>query len=489
MSLKFLCIYLGILLVLEPVKCLANLEDTGSLDSIRQSFDSINIDVPIYYDKSFGDVLVVRNQEEWNNLSKRIKERIDGGCKTLLVSVEAKVLRYGEKPFKLEHFHYRDVSIKVVAKRTLMIPEGQSFSKKDFSRNDFSHWVMPCHQFRLNNMVFDNRHKNLTFLDDVFAVNSEIEDVAEYGEDEILSQDGSLYRKITKIWRFKTDLPNLNERDCKDFYILLTRKWTSCRHRVLKVENGYLYFFLKSDDAESLYQMCMDPNSDYKSYRTRPRCRYINRPFRKGIYISNDSVYVPMEIRGLVVSGGYQFLVVSDCYLKSLDIQGFRVLGATGYSSIYVHNSRFVDKLWIQENEFTYLAASAINIENSENICIYNNKISKTRANAIRCLGRKITIWKNTLKDIGYMLQSVSISFSGTDIHVFENDVQNFYYSAIGMGNTSSNEANVQLSYIVERNKIHYSPTFNAHYIKHSLADGGGFMSVLKTQEVLYVIM
>lgn len=473
MSIKSISTIFVIFLELEPIGCSAYQENIDTLCDIRHSFDSIKIDNPIWHNKSFGEILVVRNQEEWNNLSKSIKERVDDGCKDLLVSVTAKVLRYGAQPFKLEHINDSDVNIKIVAKNTLMIPEGQVFDRKSLSRGEY-HWVMPCKKFGLNNLAFDDRNKNLSLLDDVFLIDSRIEEVTKYGEEEIQNRDGSLYKRIVKIWRFKTDLPNISENNCKDFYILLTRKWTSCRHRVLKVEDGYLYFYLRSEDAESLYQMCMDPNSDNKSYRTSPRCRFVNRPNREGVFICNDSIYVPMEIGGLTVSGNYQFFVVSDCCLNSLDVEGFRILGASGYSSIYVHNSRFTDCMWIRDNEFAYLSASAINIDNSENISVYKNSISQTRVNAIRCNGHRLSVWKNTLKNIGYMLQSSAISFSGTDIHIFENDIEDFYFSAIGMGCTASNDNSEPLTYIVERNKIHYSYSFRDSYLEHTLADGGG---------------
>ena len=326
MRLKSISVIFVILLGLEPVRCSANQENIDTLVDIRHSFDSIKIDKPICHKKSFGEILIVQDQEGWNNLSNSIKERVEEGCTDLLVSVTAKVLSYGAKQFKLEHFHHEDVNIKVDAKNTLMIPEGQIFDRKDLSRRERRHWVMPCKKFGLNNLAFDDRNKNLSLLDDVFLIDSKIEEVTKYGEEEIQNRDGSLYKRIVKIWRFKTDLPDISEKGCKDFYILLTRKWTSCRHRVLKVEDGYLYFFLKSEDAESLFQMCMDPNSDYKSYKTRPRCRYVNRPFRNGVYIYNDSIYVPMKTGGLTVGGNYQFLVVSDCHLKSLDVQGFRIV-------------------------------------------------------------------------------------------------------------------------------------------------------------------
>ena len=40
------------------------------------------------------------------------------------------------------------------------------------------------------------------------------------------------------VWKFQIELPNLSEEQCKDFYVLLTRDWTSARHQVVMVKGG-----------------------------------------------------------------------------------------------------------------------------------------------------------------------------------------------------------------------------------------------------------
>jgi len=85
-----------------------------------------------------------------------------------------------------------------------------------------------------------------------------------------------------------------------------------------------------------------------------------------------------------------------------------------------------------------------------------------------------VTIWKNALKDIGIMYNTMAISFGGTDVHVLENVVEDFNYSGIACGGTSNNDNAPELTYIVERNVIRHNDDFSKHYLEHTMADGGG---------------
>lgn len=442
---------------------------------IRKTFDSIQIRKPEYHNYNYTDIIRVKSQREWDGISNEIQTRLHAGAKNVLVSIEANSLFYGETLNKLEHIKDEDANLKFLGNNTLMIPAGEVYERRNAVKTkNLSHWDLPCESFVMNNMVYDNKSRPLSLYDNVFFVDSQIESVDELGYEDILDKKGRLYKKIKKNWRFRTSLDNLKENECDDFYILLTRNWTSCRHKVLKVEDGYLYFYLKSEDAESLYQMCMDPNVDLETYGVKPRCKYFNRPYRDGIYFIKGRIFVPSNISSVRVCNNSQFFVVSDCNMNSLEISGFRVLGSCGYSSIYVPNTHFKDQMWIRYNQFMNMPSSAINVENSENVCVYNNNISNTRVNAIRCKGKQLTIWKNRLKNIGYMSQTVAISFTGKDIYVCENEIEDFYYSAIGTGSTASNSHSDPLTYIVERNIISYTPSFIKDYIGHTIADGGG---------------
>lgn len=135
---------------------------------------------------------------------------------------------------------------------------------------------------------------------------------------EVLKVNGS-----DGVWKFQVDLPNLTEAQCKDFYVMLTRDWTSTRHRVIKVQDGWLYYYLDSEDLHS----DRNPNVDWTQYRVRPRYRLINSPVSKGLHIAGGRIYVPNEYDVVRVNKGGVLLLMGYSTLNTLEITGFSFRG------------------------------------------------------------------------------------------------------------------------------------------------------------------
>ena len=470
----FLSVLLFVL-VLANMSC-AKAQDllrSGQIKEIRDSLDAISISEPQYYNYKSEVTLTVKNQTQWDELSQILKTLLKKGNRNIEVKVVAKELVYGGTMQGIEGINMPEANIRIHANYTRMIPAGPVFRGLG-SKKNATHFICKYDGFAWNDVYLDEKDRKLSLLGESFQIKTPIEEVISEGKEDVLNNDGSIYNTITKVWRFQTNLPDLNEEECKDFYILLTRHWTSMRHQVLKVEKGYLYFRLKSDEAPSLYQMVMDPNSDSKVYKTNPRCRYFNCPESDGIYIKSGNIYIPKSLNEVRIGKGARLFTVSSCKLNSFEISGFDVKGAGNLTCMYISNSIFKDQMWIRDNTFTNMSANVILARGSENVCIYNNIVKDTRTTALSCSGSNISIWKNNLKDIGLMYNTMALSFGGTNIHVFENNVEDFNYSGISCGNTLPNDKSSPLTYIIERNIISHSEAFVAHYLERTVADGGG---------------
>ena len=470
---KFAVTFAVLLIIILGLSYPMAMAQRVDIDVMRDSLDKINIALPEYKEIKADSVILIQSQEEWNNLGNTIKNELRKGYRNIEVKVTVKSLVYGEKMQGLEGLNYPDANIRIQANKTSMIPSGPLL-KKNCKAKKGMFCVYPYTEFDINDIVIGVDNKPLSFYSECFQIETPIEEVVEEGTIDVKNTDGTLYKTITKVWRFKTDLPDLKESDCKDFYILLTRHWTSMRHQVMKIKNGYLYFYLKSEEAPSLYQMVMDPNSDTKHYRTFPRCRYFNCPVSNDIHIKGDSIYIPKRIKQVRIGKGARLFSVVNSKFKSFDLCGFYVKGAGNLSCVFLYNSTFSDQCWVRDNLFENMSGSTMYVQGCENVCIYNNSIQHTRKNAITCYGNRITIWNNNLKDIGFMYNTMAISFGGTDIHIIENIIEDFNYSGIACGGTSGNNNTPELTYIMEHNVIRHSKDFATNYLEHTVADGGG---------------
>lgn len=470
---QFISVFIAVCFALTGLSCSQANAQNAEIAALRDSLDAIQYDLPkIPKMKCPKKVITIRTQEQWDNLSNNIKETLRQGCKNIYVKVISKTLLYGEMLQGLEGLNYPDVNIIIRANKTTMIPAGPSFSRTYSDKDGF--YSRSYTEFDINDVLLDENNNPISLYGDCFQINTPIEEVTSEGMEDVKNNDGTLYKSIVKVWRFKTDLPNMTELECKDFYILLTRHWTSLRHRVKKVENGYLYFYLKSDEAPSLIQMTMDPNSDMKSYKTYPRCRLFNSPVSTGVHVKGGYIYIPNSIKRVIIGKGARLISIVNSKLNSFELSGFNVVGAGNLSCVFVYGSIFTNQCWVRDNSFANMSGSAVLVQNSENVCIYNNRIRFTRRNALSCSGKRVTIWKNALKDIGIMYNTMAISFGGTVVHVLENVVEDFNYSGIACGGTSNNDNAPELTYIVERNVIRHSDDFSKHYLEHTMADGGG---------------
>lgn len=457
----------------------------NELRDLRDSLDAISIPIPTSNKIAAGVELHVKTQNQWNNIGDKITFLLQNGNRNITVIIDAKQLELNDNMKGLDKLNYPEANIQILGNGVRMIPSGIVF-ENDNNKVRKTHYAKSLHNFNYNDIILNKNNQVQSLYNDVFNIESTIEPVKSEGLSNILNPDSTLYKTIVKTWRFRTNLPDLSESECRDFYILLSRNWTSCRHKVIRVENGYLYFNLKSEDAPSLVQLTLDPNSDMLSYKRFPRCRYLNMPVSHGIRFQNDTIYFPSNIGQLRIGRSGCLFPISYCRFNSLEISGFKVLGAGNNPCVHVNNSYFNKQLWIRNNTFENLSASAVIVRDCENVSIQNNGISNTRVNAIRCSGKNISIWRNMLNNIGYMSQTMAISFAGINIHIFENTIENFNYSGIATGGTFPNEKGVILTYVIEHNTIRLTKDYLNSSSNMSLADAGGiYVGPQNTQGII----
>ena len=421
-----------------------------TIEYLRDSLDKIQYLIPQIPKTRYSKTITVRNKAQWDTLSSAIESSLKMGDKNVEIRLKRKWTEPLVKTFFLSDLCYPDVNIRIIGDLGLK-KQGIWFEQKN-AMNDGEFWTIPYTDYEINDIFEDELGNEVLLREDVSQLKGDIINV----------KDG--------VWKFEIDLPDLTEAECKDFYVLITRDWTSARHRVLKVKEGWLYYYLDSSDLHSE----RNPNADWNRYNVRPRLRLINSPVSKGIHVSKGILYVPHQYKKIRVNKGGALLQVKNCHLNSLEITGFELNGWGNNTPITITNSVFHKGAFIHNNSFVNIASICIRSIKSENVIITNNYISNTWQQAIEGGTKNCTIANNYLKNIGWFLNTRAITGSGENLHICDNVIEDFNYSAIAVGSRTPNDIAGILTYIIERNSIRLTNEYSNSYINNTLADSGG---------------
>ena len=440
----------------------------NKINILRDSLESIQYAIPVIPLIEGWKVIPIRSQSEWNNIPGTLKKLLQNGKKNIEFRLEVNGLILPVRPNTIHDLNYPESNIRIINKGTVLLAEGIEFERSKgneiiyFSSGEEHNqkfWVVPYPDFELDNMVVDSKGNEIPLREETKLVEGDIIKVK--GGKNSSSQDD--------VWKFKVDLPDLPERLCKDFYVLMTRDWTSARHKVMKVQDGWLYYHLDSEDLHSE----RDPNVDWIQYGVRPRYTLINYPKSKGAHITEGKAYIPWRYRSIRINKGGLLLHMGFCNFNSFEINGFKLNGL-GKCPIGVYHSSFKTGLFVHHNEFKSLSSLAINTAWCENVVFTNNIIKYTRVGVVDCDGKNTTISNNHLRNIGWMLNTRAIVGSGERLHICDNVIEDFNYAAIACGSRAANRDSVRLTYIIERNHVKLSEEYTNNYLQNTLADGGG---------------
>lgn len=446
------------IIVLTGISCSNANAQSSEITELRDSLDMVQFDVPTPMIQVSGNRNVIRvcSQSKWNNLESRLEHYLKKGCNNIEIRITGKDIVFGENPIVITDWKYPEANIRIVGNKAKMQPYGFTFKRCDKDakvENDF--YSLLYAEFDINDIVVDKKGNEVSLREDTRQVSGNIEQFMQLGQD---------------VWRFMIDMPDLTEEQCKDFYVLMTRDWTSARHKVLKVQDGWLYYHLDSEDLHS----DRNPNVDWTQYKVRPRYTLINSPISNGVHVVDGRIYIPNHYKEIRVNKGSNLITFSYCHFNSLEITGFDLNGCGGGSAIGIYSSTFDKGAFIYGNTFTNMSDMAIQTSNSINVVISDNTVTKTRVQAIAAGGVNTTVARNHLSYIGWMLNTRAITGGGENLHICDNVIEDFNYSAIAVGSTTPNDKATRLTYIIERNEIHLSNDYTDNYILNTLADGGG---------------
>lgn len=431
----------------------------AKIEAVRDSLDAIQYkvpDVPVWEPRK---IINISTQDHWDGLKDILKASLDHGDRAIEVRLTNKDIVLGNNNIVIQGFNYPNAKIRVVGSGAPINPYGISFVRKGRG-SKLGFYSYTYKEFNLDDTILDESGNEISLREEAKQVTGEI-----------LKVQGLMSSSVQDdIWKFKIDLPDLNEKQCKDFYILMTRDWTSARHKVVKVENGWLYYHLYSTDWNSN----RNPNVDWTLYKVRPRYRLINCPMSNGLHIVDGRIYIPPKYKKVKIVKGGSLLTFSYCHFNTLEVTGFKLNGSGQGALFGIYSSTFDNGAFIRGNEFRNLSSKAVCTANNRNVAICDNVITDTRQQAIEGGGVNTTICRNRLKNIGWMLNTRAVSGSGDKLHICDNVIEDFNYAAIACGSRAATKDSVILNFIIERNYVHLTKNFTDNFLSNTLADGGG---------------
>lgn len=421
---------------------------------LRDSLDAIQYNTPAMPVISGWKTIIVKTEAEWEGLHDTVLSQLKAGERNIEIRVLGKKLIMPVSPNAFSHLIYPDANIRIDNSGSSFMAEGLSFESSE-ARDDGKFWSVPYTAFELNDMIVDSKDNEIPLYEEVQQVEGDIVQVKGSGASQ---------------WRFQIGLPDLCEEQCKDFYVLMTRDWTSARHKVVKVKNGWLYYLLDSEDLHS----DRNPNVDWTRYKVRPRYRLINSPLSKGIHVFGGRLYVPKKYKKVHINKGGVLFFFGNCNFNSLEITGVDLKSCGNKTPIGIYHCYFGRGAFIHHNSFKNICSLAISTAFNHNVVISNNTVTNTRQQALLGDGTDITISENVLKNIGRILNTRAITGGGDRLHICDNLIEDFNYGAIACGSRVANKDSLILNYIIERNIIRLNKEFTDNYIRNTLADGGG---------------
>ena len=422
--------------------------------NLKDSLESIIYPVPVIKKVTFEKTIIVSKQNELESLGNILKDELEKGYRNIEIRISGNGLVAPEKAHPIYGLDYSDANICISCNLAMIMPDGIELKRNNscvYREGKF--WVAPFDQFDLGNVIIDKKGNELSLGEEVREAESLIEPLVINGQ---------------KTWRMQTDLPDVDENKSKDFYIAITRVWTSTRHQVLKVNDGWLYFSQETTDPQSR----QEPNVDYKLYGIHTRYQLINSPVSKGVHIVDGKIYIPRKYGKIKINKGGSIIQLSQCHFNSCEITSFRLNGYSK-SPFSVFNCTFDEGLFVHHNSFTNLASLALSTIGSENVCFCDNKITNARGRTIGFNATNFTICRNHLKNIGSMYNINAIAAGGERVHICDNIIEDFNYSAINCGSRAASRDSVRLTYIIEHNVIKLGKEYRNDYVKNTLADGG----------------
>lgn len=409
---------------------------TMRLPWITCLFFSILCNLPPVAGKTY--VIHIQDQPAFDQLGPSILKAVDSGEREILVDIGSGVYRFHENHIDLRQKQWGDVCITIRGKDARLIGDGYD-------------GMFRQEEFRTDVCYLDGRLEKLDFSTRTERARSAVHVFGDKG-------------------RLDTGDRKLNQGRCSGVYIRITQWFTSRLYPVLRIDRGVVTF-----EAKDLrrFGMFYEPNADLYYGKQVPRYRLYNLPLA--------------ETPSVHACEATCFLYLAGCRFSSFTVEGLSFLGnASGKTLVdFYHCKSGIYR--IVNCQFRNLLSHAVYMSGTSDVTLEKNLFTGCERNVVHADmdSKHARILANRFVKNGTAgEQTFNIVCRGEDFLVKDNYLEDYGYSAIGLGLHYSTPAGPRVTGVVEKNEICLSEEGFLNAPREGLMDSGAIYVWTQTHGV-----
>ena len=373
--------------------------------------------------------IAVRNQQDFDGLGKEIREALDDHVARVEVTFRAGTYYFSEDHIDLDAPDAPNTTIVLDGNGSVLLGKGDDF---DLVRGQasFAGTYLPTDGFfRIDD------GKMLSPYGPVRKARSAVVSVGK------------------GIYRLKVSENNLEQKKCKDIYVVLSEWYRSHRYPVVQIRKGYLYF--KSEDP--LQEM----NWDIRYGKTYPKYVFVNHPAYGDVCVQDGKIRSSSgKVHRSVAS---RFIRVWGGQLGRLEMRNFTFAGNGGENPLIMLYCTSMHSSEFSHCRFSGIQHCALSVHRVDNASIHDNVLEDCFREAVfsDMFARKTEIFSNRFTNMGCAFEGTAVIRSeGGNMHVHDNYLEDFTYAGILTGVHYTNDQPVITSGCIERNELCQSEGF-----------------------------
>lgn len=266
------------------------------------------------------------------------------------------------------------------------------------------------------------------------------------------------------VYKIRCQEPDLSEEEARDVWLHISQWFKGPFYPVVRIKNGWLYFKKEGDPGTSIL-------SELRFGRCLPRYMLCAKPVRKDLHACTVT----------------NFLSLKYSRLKAFQMEGVTFLGNADGDYLIWLDGLNADSVSIRKCTFSHLRSAGIKLDGTDGFrledCLFKGNYQGCIRIAADC--RNTVVTRNRFIGNGRMLTNYPlIGCSGVDYLVSDNYIEDFSYSAIGLGVHFTEEDRYGTSGVVERNEICQSEAFRKAPMR-SLVDAGAIYITTKNKRTV----
>lgn len=292
----------------------------------------------------------------------------------------------------------------------------------------------------------------------------------------------------TGLWRIAAQEKSLKESKASDTYILITQWYLAKYYRVVKIEDGYIYFM--APGSEDSNKADKSPNSDYYYGHTLPRYALVNAPSSKEFFVKkNGKVRTPSR-RDVVRCDAATFMSIIGGTVGTVNVSGLSFLGAGAgkYSLLELYRVDVRNEINVSNCSFEGIRGTVTRIIGTKSVHFVNNVVKNCYSYGLFANPetKDIVVRGNKFYNNGLSMSNYfCVVCRGEDFLIADNYFEDFVYSAIGVGIWYKTEPPHNCSGVVENNECCQSAVFSSRDVPFNLMDSGAIYTWTINKDVI----